>query len=1159
MKIISKLSILLLVFCFSYRAMAQFQTATNGTFNTIRAQTPATPEMALYQRYGDVPVDYSTGIANVGVPIAELKLKDFVWPINLSYHGGGNKVSDFSSVIGLGWVLNASGFITSSSPQINGSMGEEIKRRYNLDKRYYPYFGVCENTNLIYYNDADVFLASTNVASNNLYRPIMNYLTMPTMSLKMLFRDTSFVTVPISDNKISADGSILTDTKGNRYFFYLTGGNTAYTNCQLLSATDNSYRALTKIITYSGDSIVFNYERINYSYSEPNYETKQTVQSTDCLRCQTDAVPDNKNCPVTNIASELLIKSIVASNGQKIVFQYAARNDHPNNRRLESILVQQLSDGLYVNTDWFTFGQSYFGTAAADNLRLRLDNVKNIINPGSQQIYTFQYDNNATLPNRLSKSIDLAGLFNNQPNTTLIPSLSLRNSVLSYAKAGILTKITYPTGGSSVFDYGFSPWGSLRIEKILDYTASGVPASKKSYDYGGTGVYIVDNFTNIDQRYFFGHGANGTVISGLPLSALELITCTVFTEQSTPISSFMGGWTDQPKYHGIVTEFKEDFNNNIQGEFGKTVYKYNTNMDFKGRQGSLASFGPKLTEKEVYAGLSNQLVYKEESFYSVAEDYFPVLDFWGQPKNPRDQRVFVKRLELVRDEMSHLLDGSIPAYRCYGKEFFQFDYILDIPVVYLDRQTTRNYDNGQVLYTEKNFAYNKLGGEIEPYEIATTASDGILVKQQIKYPFSDLAGLDYSSAELGANVVLRNANVVVPVWSRMQKGAVTTAENQVYYASFGNKALPVRERINNGGNESVQSRVTQYDPRHNILEVLDRELKYTAYRFSSKNELTAQFVNARVGETGYASFDNGGETGFSFSGGSISGTNFYTGKSSYQLAGATISKANLQPGKKYVLVVYVKNGMISLSGASTVSGALSTPMANGWNLQQQTFVPSSSSISITGYGFIDELKVFPADAKVNTFVYTDLYNQLSSKSDERSSTVFFDYQSDGRLWSLKDQYGNIIKQFCYNYAGQTVDCSTKPAIVQPTFYAVISIDNPSTEYPSGLGSPDMDYYADVSIKLFMDAAQTIPYIPTSDKVIAVEETLISDLGSGPVQTSYVVNRTVTAGSSQFFMGRLLLSRIAEIVDPNYPWLNTVTSTSMSYQVVALAGSNYNPI
>lgn len=74
--------------------------------------TPTSPEVALLGRFGDIPIGYYTGTADVSVPIYTIKEDDFELPITMQYHTSGIKVDDQATWVGLGWNLVPEGVIT---------------------------------------------------------------------------------------------------------------------------------------------------------------------------------------------------------------------------------------------------------------------------------------------------------------------------------------------------------------------------------------------------------------------------------------------------------------------------------------------------------------------------------------------------------------------------------------------------------------------------------------------------------------------------------------------------------------------------------------------------------------------------------------------------------------------------------------------------------------------------------------------------------------------------------------------------------------------------------------------------------------------------------------------------------------------------------------
>ncbi len=75
---------------------------------------PPSPDAAALGKYGAIPVDKSTGIPQISIPLYEIKTPRFTLPISLSYHASGIKVDEIASWVGIGWALNAGGVITRS-------------------------------------------------------------------------------------------------------------------------------------------------------------------------------------------------------------------------------------------------------------------------------------------------------------------------------------------------------------------------------------------------------------------------------------------------------------------------------------------------------------------------------------------------------------------------------------------------------------------------------------------------------------------------------------------------------------------------------------------------------------------------------------------------------------------------------------------------------------------------------------------------------------------------------------------------------------------------------------------------------------------------------------------------------------------------------------
>lgn len=67
---------------------------------------------------------------------------------------------------------------------------------------------------------------------------------------------------------------------------------------------------------------------------------------------------------------------------------------------------------------------------------------------------------------------------------------------------------------------------------------------------------------------------------------------------------------------------------------------------------------------------------------------------------------------------------------------------------------------------------------------------------------------------------------------------------------------------------------------------------------------------------------------------------------------------------------------------------------------------------------------FASDPKVrvSTYTYAPLVG-MTSETDPAGRTTYYEYDSFGRLSLAKDDQGNVVKKYCYNYAGQPINCN----------------------------------------------------------------------------------------------------------------------------------------
>ncbi|MEW7289012.1 hypothetical protein [Aquimarina sp. 2304DJ70-9] len=83
---------------------------------------PGSPEATTLGKFGEIPVNMAMGVANQTIPIYTIKEGGYELPISLNYNYTGLLVDDIPGITGLGWSLSAGGIITR---QLRGRPDEE--------------------------------------------------------------------------------------------------------------------------------------------------------------------------------------------------------------------------------------------------------------------------------------------------------------------------------------------------------------------------------------------------------------------------------------------------------------------------------------------------------------------------------------------------------------------------------------------------------------------------------------------------------------------------------------------------------------------------------------------------------------------------------------------------------------------------------------------------------------------------------------------------------------------------------------------------------------------------------------------------------------------------------------------------------------------------
>lgn len=450
---------------------------------------PPSPNVAAFNKFVDLPVSYYTGTPNISVPIYQIQMQQLSLPISLNYHASGLKVEEHASWVGAGWTLNAGGNISRTVKGLPDELIGSGRFGFFTDnaKRAFTAAGSVDHAEVLACDGPTTFITPPvdpvsfpdSLAQGFIdSEPDLYYFNFPGGSGKFVYdQDRQIIKLVDDDIKITQHPFIsatlppipsvtdyqwtITGPNGIQYQFRKAERTKVVSLCgQIISFYNPSFDFYQS--SWYLDRISNNGEWIEFHYADEVLMYDQRISESSNHKTIGGSGPSNiaSSCKNDTDVEALRLDYILTSNGIRVDFiANTARNDLNGSKRLDKIIIRK--DGQFVQG--FNLGYGYFGT----NDKLKLNEVYPISDElGTSQLngYTFDY-NGGSFPAMNSKDQDLWGYYNAKGNSSLIPSYknslhhvntsstASREPNFATAKTGTLSKITYPTGGNTSFEY----------------------------------------------------------------------------------------------------------------------------------------------------------------------------------------------------------------------------------------------------------------------------------------------------------------------------------------------------------------------------------------------------------------------------------------------------------------------------------------------------------------------------------------------------------------------------------------------------------------------------------------------------------------------------------------------------------------------------------
>ncbi|WP_190809219.1 hypothetical protein [Flagellimonas sp. S3867] len=448
---------------------------------------PVSPNAASLGSFGLYPVNKNLGTASVNVPIYTLSEKGLSVPISISYNTSGVRLNDLASWVGLGWSLNAGGAIVRNTKGLPDlaydrtilDIENATFSQTNWDYMYGVTLGTKDTA-----PDAYVL--------NALGRSATFYFDQD-QNFKAVFEDGSPIAIKvISVDEIHAvleDGTTLIFGKGSDGSI-ATEVTDSNLNDPFYTLNFISAWYLTEVISKDGE------HTISFRYKSGTGGDEYALAATESIVLGTPGITTSNatanlstgNYEYSTISKKYL-DEITFSNGYIKFESTLNRNDLIDDYQLDAIKVYMddgSPSGTMIDEYHFTYGEftrsggvfskdydhsgSQFNTTRQKNSReksLKLLSMYRGPSASTGEVHSFEY-NSTLLPKRGTTAMDSWGHPNNNTGTllpettTTVEAINIVTYTLgngnrevneSKMKAAVLEKITYPTGGHTIFEH----------------------------------------------------------------------------------------------------------------------------------------------------------------------------------------------------------------------------------------------------------------------------------------------------------------------------------------------------------------------------------------------------------------------------------------------------------------------------------------------------------------------------------------------------------------------------------------------------------------------------------------------------------------------------------------------------------------------------------
>lgn len=967
---------------------------------------PPSPRSVEFEKFINYKVSLSNGLPEIGINFYNIQVDNVTIPIGISYHASGIKLGQSNGDVGLGWGLTS---IYKVSRTVYGKVDEVYPMPDMNNVANGMAIRTYLNNNFSTPFSRDRYLAryvnprerASVTASQNDYLDgqfDLFTLGLPSQSGNFIISNRINKTVSMLNNSAlkvdytvgiaGIDGFNILDIDGVKYRM---GQNEANVENLKISTSEgmkkySSAWMVSDLTTPLNNTISFQYQLFQETRSGTTSSSREltegalyrSVEGNHSMDCYPTVNSENTSTSSSTAYDTNLLSGISG------IFETATFNRNSNGT-INNIQIRKKNNELVKKV---TFYYSQF------NDRVFLDSLQIAGSNGlKEETYKFdyqsreipynfydnfgyyQFDGKQGYAPHIEGFTYYAEPCNSSGTVPLSPYGSNREDYRA-SDIYMLKKISYPGGGSSAYRYEPNIYkysnnqnrangGGLRIASITSDDGSGAPVLTRNFAYGEDGAGEI--LFNVNNPQLLVKEQVVTVVNGRNTSSIGLLR-------------------------------RRTINNNLDGDLADGYVKDNMGWYSKVRELYGEGYIDHFFEMPYNSpGLENFLInqsynYNESNYTVQYPSYFvSAYRFWNKPvlrerntyeykggidtkikkkevflysvpseDNPNNDYIGLKVSAFAVARTGPLNFAHPNAYSDMGiNSVFNYDtYKITSGDVLLKTKTVYDYDNTtEGIKTVYNYDYTT--GNLIAKEKVSNSKDEVLITKY-KYPF-DFSGIVSNDSQSAGIKQLQVKNILSPV-----------IEKSVFRSNANETSLRL-----------INSKFTSYKSNLPLPDQIFNVESATA---------TSNFVESAV------------------SSGSVVKDVVYQQDitiDKYSDKGKILSVSKqLSPSVCYLWGYNDQYPVVKVVGSNynTISALVNQSILNNPQNDQQLRAELN--------------KIRTGLAGVTTAVTTYTYNPLvgmTSQTDAKGETTYYEYDEFQRLRNIKDQDGNIIKTYDYHY------------------------------------------------------------------------------------------------------------------------------------------------